>query len=185
MLDNERDIIHQAQHGDAEAFGLLYDHYLSPIYRFVYLKVSNVAETQDITHEVFLKAWKNIDQFSDQGHPFSSWLYQIARHHVIDFYRTRKHNLALEVVGEEKVPVVEMMEQHIDARLDMSRVKQALHRLNDDQQNVVIMRFMEGLSYPEIAEALNKTEGAIRIIQHRAINNLKQIVNEKTNEHLA
>ena len=93
MLESEKVYIKKAKSGNQEAFGALYDHYLPSIYRFILLKVSNRAEAEDLSHEVFLSAWKNIPGYKDKGFPFSSWLYQIARNAVIDFYRTSKKNI--------------------------------------------------------------------------------------------
>ena len=183
MLDNELNIINQAQKGNPEHFGLLYDHYLPQIYRFVFLKVSNKAETQDLVHDVFLSAWKNIDNFNHQGFPFSSWLYQIARHKVIDYYRTKKVNLAIENVDEDYFKVNSAIESELDKKADMEVVKRAIGQLSEDQQNVLIMRFVEDLSYQEIALTLQKSEGAIRLIQHRAIQNLKKIVRNENKQH--
>ncbi len=176
MLENEVEIIRQAQQGNPEYFGLLYDHYSAPIYRFVFLKVSNKMETEDLVHEIFLSAWKNIDDYDHLGFPFSSWLYRIARHRIIDYYRTRKVNLAIDTVGEENFQINNPIEKQIDQELGLNKIKVALKELNEDQQTVLIMRFVEDLSYSEIAAALNKNEGAIRLIQHRAIQNLKKII---------
>ena len=183
MLDNELNIINQAQRGNPEYFGLLYDHYLPPIYRFIFLKVSNKAEAQDLVHDVFLSAWKNIDDFDHQGFPFSSWLYQIARHKVIDHYRTRKINLAIENVSENNLQVLPSVAGELDKNADLFRVREAIKKLNDDQQNVLIMRFVEDLSYQEIARAIGKSEGAVRLIQHRAIQSLKKIVRNEDKQH--
>ncbi len=173
MLENEAHIINQAQQGNPEYFGLLYDHYLAPIYRFVFLKVSAKAEAEDLVHEIFLSAWKNIEDYDHLGFPFSSWLYQIARHKVIDYYRTKRSNLDIENIGEENLKVANVMDNELDKNLDLDRVKNAIKQLNEDQQNVLIMRFVEDLSYQEISAVLDKSEGAIRLIQHRAIQNLK------------
>ena len=88
MLEDEYKIIKRAQRGDQEHFGRLYDHYTPQIYRFVFFKVGHQQEAEDLTHEIFLNAWKNIDNFTYRGHPFSSWLYQIARNRIIDYYRS-------------------------------------------------------------------------------------------------
>lgn len=180
MLENEAHIINQAQRGNSEYFGLLYDHYLTPIYRFVFLKVSTKAETEDLVHEIFLSAWKNIEDYDHLGFPFSSWLYQIARHKVIDYYRTKKNNLDIENISEENLKVANVVESELDKSLDLNRVKDAIKQLGEDQQNVLIMRFIEDLSYSEISAVLDKSEGAIRLIQHRAIQNLKQIIRQMT-----
>ncbi len=178
MLENEHHIIRQAQQGNPEYFGLLYDHYLTPIYRFVFLKVSAKAEAEDLVHEIFLNAWKNIEDYDNLGFPFSSWLYQIARHKIIDYYRTKKSNLNIENVSEENFKVANVVENELDKNFDLAKVKSAIKQLGEDQQNVLIMRFVEDLSYPEISAALDKSEGAIRLIQHRAIQNLKNIINK-------
>ena len=100
MLEEEKSLIKKARAGNTKAFGNLYDHYLPQIYRFILLKVRRKSEAEDLAHEVFLSAWKNIGNYADQGFPFSSWLYQIAKNAVIDFYRTSKNNLPVEMVDE-------------------------------------------------------------------------------------
>lgn len=177
MLENEIYIIKQAQSGNSEYFGLLYDHYLAAIYRFVFLKTGQKADTQDLVHEIFLNAWKNIEDYDHQGHPFSSWLYQIARNKVIDHYRTKKMNLDIDQVDEDAFKTVMVIEKNLDREKNMELVQKALKRLGEEQQTVLIMRFVEDLSYKETANVLDKSEGAIRLIQHRAIQNLKKIIN--------
>lgn len=182
MLENEPQIIRQAQDGNPEYFGLLYDHYLTPIYRFVFLKIGRRDETQDLVHEVFLSAWKNIDDFDQRGFPFSSWLYRIARNKVIDYYRTRKPSTTLDEVDEERIKLMPAIEKQIDADIDFKLIQGAIRQLNEEQQTVVLMRFVEEISYPEIAAFLEKSEGAVRLIQHRAIQNLKKII--ARNDHV-
>lgn len=174
--EHELNLIRQAKQGHAESFGLLYDHYLAPIYRFVALKTDSKEEAEDIVHEVFLSAWKHVNGFNEQGHPFSSWLYQIARNKIIDHYRTKKTHVTIELVDEEHVKVTDGVEQKVDLGFNLEQVKKVLNQLSDDQQDVILMRFVEDLSYQEIAAALDKNEGAIRLIQHRAIHNLRRIL---------
>ena len=101
MLEGEKNLINRAKSGEAKAFGLLYDHYIPQIYRFIYLKVTNREEAEDLTHQVFMKAWQNINNYEERGFQFSSWLYQISRNQVIDFYRQKKQYLDLEAVDPE------------------------------------------------------------------------------------
>src|SRR3989338_7003410 len=100
MLEDEQRIVERAKGGEAEAFGLLYDHYLPPIYRFVLFRVSHREEAEDITHQTFLKAWEGIHRYSPQGHAFGSWLYRIARNAVIDAHRKRilHHHVGIDEV---------------------------------------------------------------------------------------
>ncbi len=181
MIDGEEKLIEQAIQGEATAFGLLYDRYQPQIYRFIYLKVSHREEAEDLTHQVFLHAWKSIEAYSFQGFPFSSWLYRIARNQVIDHYRTRKSHLDIEDVAEIKF--VEFSTTYLDKNLDMERVREAITKLPHDHQDIVILRFVEDMSPQEIATITGKTPIAVRLLQHRAIKNLKKILHaSKTNE---
>jgi len=178
-MEDERKLISKAREGEEEAFGQLYDKYMPAIYRFVFLKVGgHKAQAEDICHEVFLSAWQNIGSFKFQGHPFSSWLYRIAGNAVIDYYRTRKVNVDIESIPEE--PAVEMasLAEKMDDRLDLENIRECLKRLEPNYQDVLIMKFVEELSNKEIAVALEKSEGAVRVIQHRAIKQLKKYVEE-------
>ncbi len=176
MLDGELSLIRQAQKGDKEAYGQLYDHYIAPIYRFVVVKVTDKDEAQDLTHEVFLSAWQNLKNYKNQGFPFSSWLYQIARNKVIDHYRTKKDHSDIYEIDEDLVKVVGVVESNLDIRLAVEEVKGALSQLSDEQQEVIMLKFIEDLSNEEIAKAMDKSEGAVRLLQHRAVNNLKEIL---------
>lgn len=176
MLEGEKDLIRRAKSGEEAPFGQLYDHYIAPIYRFILVKVNNKAEAEDLTHDVFLSAWQNLKSYKFQGFPFSSWLYQIARNKVIDHYRTKKPNTSLENLDEDVLKIVGVVENRLDVALDLERVKQAIAQLTPEQQDVVMLKFVEDLSNEEIADALGKTEGAIRLLQHRAIGNLKELL---------
>lgn len=176
MLENEYKIIREAQKGKSEHFGLLYDHYSPQIYRFIYIKVSHKQEAEDLTHEVFLSAWKNIENYNYKGLPFSSWLYQIARNRVIDFYRTRKQALSIDQVSENAFSENQDLDQIIDKEASISKVKESIKKLAEDYQNIIILRFIEDLSTSEISKVINKSEGAIRIMQYRAIRKLKEIL---------
>ncbi len=176
MLEGEENLIQQAKEGDATCFGRLYDHYMSRIYRFIVLKVATKAEAEDLAHEVFTKAWRNMPRYTFQGFPFSSWLYQIARHQVIDYYRVKKEHQSLENANEEALSVAATLDQDTDLALSVGRVKLAIKKLNSDQQDVILMRFVDDLSHREIAKAMKKSEGAVRLIQHRAIHELKKIL---------
>ena len=180
MLEGEEKLIREAKEGKKEAFAKLYDHYVAPIYRFIYLKVSGREEVEDLTHEVFLNAWQNLHGYRFRGFPFSSWLYQITRNRIIDYYRTRRNHVRLENIDPESVKISNPIELVLDQEFNLERVLVAIKQLNSDQQDVLIMRFVEDLSHQEIAQILGKSDGAVRLIQHRAINELKKILD--TNE---
>ena len=177
MLEGEEKLINSAKQGKTEGFDRLYNHYLPPIYRFIYMKVSHREEAEDLAHEVFLSAWQNIHNYKHRGFPFSSWLYQIARNRVIDYYRVKKTNIPLEKINpvSEFLKFNSLIEETLDQELNIEEVKAAMRKLNNDQQDVLLMRFMENLTHEEIAKAIGKSEGAVRLIQHRGIKALKKI----------
>lgn len=179
MIDGEKDIIEKAIKGEASAFGLLYDKYQPQIYRFIYLRVGHREEAEDLTHQVFLKTWGNISRYDFRGFPFSSWLYQIARNQVIDYYRTKKVNITLESIVELKIENPSYSSV-MDDNSDIEKVKKAIYQLNPQQQDVIILRFIEDFSLQETASVLDKTETAVKLLQHRAIKNLKKILDSKS-----
>ena len=185
MLEREEYIIKEAQRGDRACYGMLYNHYVAPIYRFIYLKVSNREASEDLTHEVFLAAWQNLGRYRPQGFPFSSWLYQIARNRVIDHYRVHKQHQPIESADATLTAAPSGIEDRLDENLNLQKITSVLHKLSHDQQDVLIMKFVEDLSHAEIAQAMRKSEGAVRLIQHRAIQRLKQMVVRTTQPEIA
>ena len=178
-LPNERQLVLQAQAGNSEAFGQLYDAYMERIYRFVYFRVEDHQTAEDITSQVFLKAWSNLDRFSFIRTPYLAWLYTIAHNSVIDHYRTRKVTAALDDVHLSQQDHAEAVENGIDLSAEMRSIKAALRALTDDQQKVLTLKFIEGLSNNEIARHLGKREGAIRALQMRGLQALAKQLEEK------
>ena len=138
------------------------------------------ADAEDITHHVFMNSWENIGSFRFQGFPFSSWLYRLAHNAVIDFYRTRKNTVDIESVIETEAADIPIDGDVLDTRYEAEKVHTALKTLKPDEQSVVIMKFINELSNAEVSVALEKSEGAIRVIQHRALKNLKKQLEQQT-----
>jgi RNA polymerase sigma-70 factor (ECF subfamily) len=178
MLDGEEKLIQSAVRGDSSAFGGLYDHYQPMIYRFVVVKVARREEAEDITHQVFLSAWLGIKSYESRGYPFSSWLYQIARNQVIDYYRSKRKDTDIEAIDPEYFAAPASVQFELPTKLDMEKVQRALGSLKPDYQDVIIMRFVEELSLKETAAALKKTEGAVKLMQHRAMKELRSLLPE-------
>lgn len=174
IKEAEAGLILRAKAGEAKAFGALYDRYHAQIYRFVLLKSSNKEDAEDLTHQIFLKAYENVASYEDRGFPFSSWLYQIARNRLTDYYRTAKHEVSLEDTDPEYFVGTASVSNMVDMGIEMEKVKEAIGSLKPDYQDVVIMRFVEELSLQETAEAVGKTVGAIKLIQYRALQELKK-----------
>jgi RNA polymerase sigma-70 factor (ECF subfamily) len=178
-LADEPNLVRQAKKGNSEAFGSLYDAYLERIYRFVYFRVEDQQTAEDITSQVFLKAWENLGRFKIGGTPFLAWLYTIAQNAVIDHYRTRKVTAALDDVRLSDPGHAEHVEHGIDFQVEMTSVKTALLTLTDDQRQVILLKFIDEMSNEEIARHLGKREGAIRALQMRGLKALAKRLAEK------
>lgn len=172
-MKEEELLVNKAQEGNGEAFGKLYDLYMPRIYRFVFLKVGTRQDAEDLTQQVFVNAWQHLEGFEFRGFPFSSWLYRIASNAVIDYYRTSRPSMDIEKVPEELVAHTASTERELDHSFQMATIKTALAKLDPEHQNVLILRFVDDLSTKEIADILKKSEGAVRVIQHRALKMLK------------
>ena len=161
----EADLIHKARAGDSGAYGQLYDTHVEKIYRYIFFRVADVQTAEDLTSGVFLKAWESIGRYRP-GAPFLAWLYTIARNTVIDHYRTHKPQVRLEsVVIRQDSGLEERLERHGDA----AELRLAMQHLTDEQQEVLRLRFIEELDTEEIASRMDKTPGAIRALQMRAL----------------
>lgn len=177
-MKDEDSLIYRAKEGDEQAFGALYDRYVTRIYRFIFLKVRRKQDAEDLTHQVFMNAWQSVGRYEFRGFPFGSWLYRIASNAVIDFYRTSRNHQPLESVPEETFAEVAKHETILNDALEMNVIHTALQRLEHDQQTVLILRFIDDRTNKEIADLLGKSEGAIRVIQHRALKQLKKHVDD-------
>jgi len=180
MKSEEEILINKAKNSDHAAFQALYDRYVTQIYRFVFLKVGQKQDAEDITQHVFVSAWENLSSYEYRGFPFSSWLYRIASNATVDHFRIHHHTVDIEAVPEEYLGSEENGESTIDTIIGIEAIKAKLAKLEPDQQNVLIMKFVEDKSNKEIADALQKTEGAIRVIQHRALKQLKTLIDART-----
>jgi len=179
MLDGEIKLIKDAVRGKSSAFGPLYDHYQPMIYRFVVVKVSRREDAEDITHQVFLSAWQNIRSYKNLGHPFSSWLYQIARNQVIDHYRAKKSETSLEKIDPDYFVLPAAAHFDVGTKLEIEKVRAGMLKLKSEYQDVVVMRFIEDLPIKEVARIIGKTEGAVKLMQHRAIKELRDILEQQ------
>lgn len=173
--DSEHELIVRAQNGDAEAFGDLYENYLDTIYRYVYYRLHNHQDAEDLTEIVFLKAWQKISNYSIGKTPFVAWLYRIAHNSVIDHYRTRKETLPL----NEQLPISDekmSLEEHILSKEEKRTLSKAIGHLSPLHQHVLVLRFISGLKPSEVADVLDRNVGAVRVLQHRALKALHALL---------
>ena len=156
-----------------ENFSKIYDQYVTKIYRFIYLKVSSQEVAEDLSSEVFMRTWETYRSESSKIENIQAYLYKVARNIVADHYRTRKVRI---VSVEETVDIVDSADSLQDQALvnmEMDRVQKALETIQDDYQNLIIWRYLDELSVPEIAQITGKTEENVRVGIHRALQALK------------
>ena len=158
-------------------FSKIYDRYVTKIYRFIYLKVSSQEVAEDLSSEVFMKTWETYKEQArnpkSEIRNIQAYIYQIARNVVADHYRGRKVQI---VSVEETIEIVDSADSlHDQAALnmEMDRVQKALTTIQDDYQNLIIWRYLDELSVPEIAQITGKTEDNVRVGIHRALQALK------------
>lgn len=175
-VTGETKLVHQAQAGDENAFARLYDAYQARIYRYVYFRVADDQVAEDIASQVFLKAWENLDRYRIWGSPFIAWLYRIAHNAVIDHYRTRKLTIGLEEIETTYASSAKDLDEKLDMQFESHNLRLALQQLTEEQQQVLILKFISGLSAPEIARQMGKRQGAIRALQMRALQSLAKIM---------
>ncbi|WUJ70418.1 sigma-70 family RNA polymerase sigma factor [Kribbella soli] len=178
--DDEDELIRLAQAGDGAAFGQLYDRYLPSIYRYTYSKTSSRSAAEDLTSETFLRAFRAIARRPRTQLNFAAWLVTIARNVVIDHHRSGWSRLA--IVTDEVDPQVDDAvgpEQAALLSVSTATVRDALTRLPDDQRECLVLRFFAGLSISETAAAMDRTDGAIKQLQFRATNRLRQVVKDR------
>jgi RNA polymerase sigma factor (sigma-70 family) len=159
-------------HRDSEAFGVLYDRYRDRIYHFVYLRLRERAATEDVVAEIFVKALKGLPSYRCGQGPFSAWLYGIAKNCVIDHVRAARPILALELQPDLADPATSVEEQAIE-RAAVAQVWKAVDGLSQAQRTAVVLRLERDLPIAEIAGAMNRTEGAVKLLLHRAFGALR------------
>jgi len=173
---SELELTQRAVSGDPDAFAALYDFYVEQIYRFVLFRVGDEQTAEDLTSQVFLKAWNNLSSYQIRGLPFKAWLFRIARNSVIDYYRTYKETTPLEPSALTKPdPAAEVGDQ-VEQLLQAEELRLALQQLTEDQRQVLTLRFIEGLSTEEVANVMGKRQGAIRALQMRGLQALAEII---------
>jgi len=162
---------------DPDAFAELYDLYVKRIYRFVYFKVSGHEETEDIVSEVFLKSWNYIIGNSEKEvKSFSGLLYRIARNSIIDYYRKRAGSPEGLLAEDQDVGDEGKWSKDLTERIDNQQVVGAIRKLKQEYQEVLTLRYVDGLDINEIADITGKGNVAVRVTMHRALKKLKEIV---------
>jgi RNA polymerase sigma-70 factor (ECF subfamily) len=152
------------------------------IYRYTYARVGDASVAEDLTAQVFLKAFEGLPNYEPRGAPFSAWLYRIAHARTVDYWRQQQRRREVDLF--DTLPAREPQpEEVVVAKSEWSAALGLLAQLTDEQRDVIILRFIEEMSLAEVAETLDKTVGAVKALQHRALASLARLQRERAVSH--
>jgi RNA polymerase sigma-70 factor (ECF subfamily) len=180
--DEERSWVEKARAGNtserSDAAGWIYERYFDRIYRYVYLKLGDPTDAEDLTEQVFLKMIESVGSFQWQGSSFASWLYRIAHNQVVDFLRqrSRRPQTPLEPVSDVLPSEKNDPHEHAERRDFAGHLVEAMVDLTDLQAQVIVLKFGSDLSNAQVAEILDRTEGAVKALQYSALQKLNKVM---------
>ncbi|MCI0713405.1 MAG: sigma-70 family RNA polymerase sigma factor [Chloroflexi bacterium] len=165
---NERELIERTKNGDKQAMSVLYETYVQQIFQYISYRVPSEAIAEDLTADVFVRMIQGLSKYQYTGAPLGAWLFRVAANRIADHYRENQPASASSTI-EENLTTSDELGELFDKKEEQSQLLAALHMLSEDYQNVLILRFVKDLSHAEAADIMGKTEGAVRILQHRAL----------------
>jgi RNA polymerase sigma-70 factor (ECF subfamily) len=176
LTDTTHELVRQAQQGDAEAFGVLYDRYVDLVHRYVYYRVGSQALAEDLTSETFLRALRRISSYTWQGVDIGAWFVTIARNLVADHYKSGRYRLEVQVQEVRDDRAFDGPEDEVLDSLDHRVLLEAVTKLGAEQQECIVLRFLQGLSVSETAIVMGKNDGAVKALQYRAVRSLSRLL---------
>jgi len=182
LSESEEALIERAKR-DADAFGALYERYVDRIYNYIYYRTSDVHEAEDLTARVFYRALGRIEEYDQRGAPFAAWLYRIAHNLVANWYRDRGRRKYVRLddlvtLAEKGLGPHHQAEQNEEAQA----LLKVIGRLPAERQQLLILKFVDGLSNADIAKIMNRSEGAIKSLYHRTLIALRDDLSENKTE---
>ncbi|GAB4422664.1 MAG: hypothetical protein Kow0031_00680 [Anaerolineae bacterium] len=178
---DEEQLVEQAKI-DPEAFGQLYELYVEKIYNYVYYRIGNHHDAEDLTAKVFYRALNHVPNYNNKGVPFAAWLYRIAHNLVANWHRD---NSRRQVVGLEQVTVSGERQESPHRAAERANERElllaAIQQLPPERQELLTLKFIERMSNAEIGQVMGRSEGAIKSLYHRTLVALKDILGEHQN----
>ncbi|OGF23831.1 hypothetical protein A3H66_03520 [Candidatus Falkowbacteria bacterium RIFCSPLOWO2_02_FULL_45_21] len=178
----EKLLLYKVKKNDKEAFIKAYDLYVDQLYRFIYFKVGNREEAEDLSSSVFLKTWNYIlEKKLENPNTLKALLYKIARNLIIDHYRKTKGRESVSLDNENGIKIIDEKQNPnygLELKADLLVLETKLPKLKDEYREVIILRFFNELSIKEIAEILDKSKGNVRVLTYRALNALKELLSQ-------
>lgn len=179
---NETTLLKRARRGDQRALTRTYDEYAPAIYRYAYRLTGHEGTAEDVTSETFHKLLASLRNGAGPTDNLSAWLYRVAHNLVVDGYRSQPDDPPVPLAQAPEIPVAGRQEASVEQQERIDRARSAFQRLTSLQQQVIGLRFLEGLSIRETAAAMDKTEGAVKALQYRATNSMQRILEEEDEE---
>lgn len=173
-LPDDAELIARVQGGDVEVFGDLYQRYLDPIYRYIRVRVSDDRTAEDLTEVVFLRSFEAIGKYEERGLPFSAFLYQVTRNLLADHYRQHLTEETPLDDADRLATNDPALDEHVIQQENIQALKLALEKLPSDHQEVIHLRVILALPTATVATWMDRSEGAIRVLLHRALKALRQ-----------
>ncbi|MBA2390776.1 MAG: sigma-70 family RNA polymerase sigma factor [Geodermatophilaceae bacterium] len=172
-------LVQRVQGGDSDAFAQIYDRYVDVVYRYVYYRIGDRSQAEDFTSETFVRALRRLDSFTYQGRDLGAWLVTIARNIVFDHVKSSRYRLEV-LTGEidESSRMQEGPEHVVLERMDSLSLLRCVKRLGSEQQECIVLRFLQGLTVAETARIMGKNDGAIKALQHRAVRRLAKLLKD-------
>ena len=180
---SEDEAIANAAQGDTEAFTFLYERYVNRIYNYIYYRTGHPHEAEDLTSRVFYRALHHINHYNNRGVPFSAWLYRIAHNLVANWHRDNSRRKEVPLEDYAQFPHrAQQPEASVEDNQQLESMLRAIRRLPPDRQQLLILKFVEGMSNAEVAVIMMRSEGAIKSLYHRTLLALRDEINEMEQE---
>lgn len=170
--EDQAELVREAQSSLA-GFKQLYLRWMPPVYRYFYFRTGNVKEAEDLTSQVFLKVYEYLPRYRERGH-FSAWLFTIARRKAVDFYRSRPQEVSLDTIDATDGSL-DPLAQAVKSD-EIQRLKHLIRSLPDEDQELIRLRFVSGLSYREIGDVLHRKEDAVRKSISRLLDRMQTVL---------
>jgi len=167
--------LERAREGEPEALAEIYDRYSLPIYRYLFRILGDAALAEDLTSDVFLRLLQVLNTLRAPRDRLEGWLFWVAHNLAMDWFRRHKRS-ATQPLAEELIAGGEQPPAAVERKQAEQQLRAAVGRLTPDQQRVILLRFGEGFSLAEVAQLMNKSEGAVKTLQHRAVSRLRKVV---------
>lgn len=174
-------LVARAKAGDGDAFGQLYRRYIDSIYRYLYVRVGNAQDAEDLTEIVFLRSFQALGRYRERGWAFSAFLYQVAKNVLVDHYRQQRTEAELHA-SEAMATALRPLDDHVIQDERLRALRRALDDLPPDYREVITLRVVLALPTPLVARWMARTEGATRVLLYRALEAVRRRLGERHEE---